>query len=117
MYLVFKKFFDFLFLAHILVYMNTKLKKLLEDNHFSLKDRHDFMQIYNLLPDYKRVRVIENFEQIVSNIWQLKDQMLMEQEILFGKTLKNIEERLKNIQKEKINSRSQEEIAFLKNMI
>lgn len=41
----------------------------------------------------------------------------MEQEILFGKTLKNIEERLKNIQKEKINSRSQEEIAFLKNMI
>lgn len=113
----FKKFFDFLFLAHILRNMNIKLEKLFELHRFSLKDRHEFKQIYNLLPDYKKVRVIDNFDQMVSNIWSLKSELLLEQEILFWKTLKNIEEKLQNIEKKKINSRSQESIALLKNMI
>lgn len=64
----FKKSFDFSFMAHILVVMNTQLEKLFEINDFSAKDRHDFMQIYSLLPDYKKVRVIENFDEIMSSI-------------------------------------------------
>jgi hypothetical protein len=55
-------------MAHILVVMNTQLEKLFEINDFSAKDRHDFMQIYSLLPDYKKVRVIENFDEIMSSI-------------------------------------------------
>ena len=84
--------------------MNTELKKLCKNQEFSLKDTHDFMQIYNLLPDYKKVRVIENFDEIAANISASQKKFLAEQEILFGKALKNIEERLIEVQKEKINT-------------
>lgn len=97
--------------------MNTQLEKLFEINDFSAKDRHDFMQIYSLLPDYKKVRVIENFDEIMSSIWNLKQDMLLEQEILFWETLKNIEERFNIMQKEKISLWSRESIALLKNLI
>ena len=97
--------------------MNIQLEKLFELNDFSPKDRHDFMQIYALLPNYKKVRVVDNFDEIMTSIGNLKKDMLLEQEILFGKTLKNIEQRLKTMQKAKINLESQKSIAFLKNMI
>lgn len=97
--------------------MNTKLEKLFVLNDFSVKDRHDFMQIYSLLPNYKKVRVIENFDEILKRVWDLKSEILMEQEILFWNTLKNIEERLKTMQKDKINMWSRESIALLKNII
>ncbi|MCD5375120.1 hypothetical protein LR010_01550 [Candidatus Gracilibacteria bacterium] len=97
--------------------MNTKLEKLFVLNDFSVKDRHDFMQIYSLLPNYKKVRVIENFDEILKRVGDLKSEILMEQEILFGNTLKNIEERLKTMQKDKINMGSRESIALLKNII
>jgi len=48
--------------------MNTKLEKLFEQGGFSAKDRHDFMQIYSLLPNHKKVRVVENFDEIMMNI-------------------------------------------------
>jgi len=97
--------------------MNTKLEKLFVLNDFSVKDRHDFMQIYSLLPNYKKVRVIENFDEILKRVWDLKSEILMEQEILFWNTLKNIEERLKTMQKDKINMWSRDSIALLKNII
>jgi hypothetical protein len=75
------------------------------------------MQIYSLLPSYKQVRVIEDFDSIILSIWNLKQEMLVEQEILLGETLKNIEEKLKWVQKNRINAWSRESIALLKNMI
>lgn len=48
--------------------MNTQLEKLFKRHDFSQKDRYDFMQIYSLLPNFKKVRVVENFEEIVTNI-------------------------------------------------
>jgi hypothetical protein len=48
--------------------MNTKLEKLFEIHDFSAKDKHDFMQIYSLLPSYKQVRVIEDFDSIILSI-------------------------------------------------
>ena len=62
--------------------MNTQLEKLLEKHNFSQKDRYEFLQIYSLLPANKMVMVIENFEEIVSQIDGLKQDLQEEQSIL-----------------------------------
>lgn len=82
--------------------MNTKLEKLFEIYDFSLKDRVDFLQIYNLLPAFKKVRVIESFEEIASKLQILKQELHTEQEILFGQTLESIASRLETLHKTKI---------------
>lgn len=46
------------------------------------------------MPDYKKVRAIENFENIARSIDTLKKEVLTEHEILFGKTLDTIESRI-----------------------
>jgi len=97
--------------------MNTKLKILFEQYEFSRRDIHDFMQVYNLLPDYKKVKAIENFESIAASIGWLREDMLLEQEILFGQTLKNIEEKLQNTKQARISQDTKWDIAMLKNMI
>ena len=76
--------------------MNPKLAVLFEKYAFSKKDIYDFMQIYNLMPDYKKVSAIENFETIARSINILQEQVTKEHEILFGKTLENIQTRIHN---------------------
>jgi len=63
--------------------MNIQLEKLFSEHNFSKKDRYDFMQIYNLLPSHKRVKVIESFEEIVSEMNILRNELITEQELLF----------------------------------
>jgi len=48
--------------------MNTQLEKLFEKYNFSQKDRYDFLQIYALLPSYKKVKVVEHFDEITTQI-------------------------------------------------
>lgn len=97
--------------------MNTQLEKLFALHDFSPKDRYDFLQIYSLLPDFKKSRVVDYFEDIVAELNILKQELHLEQEILFGETLKNIEEKLSSIKKKKVLSSSKQEISLLKNMI
>ncbi len=87
--------------------MNIKLEKLFETYQFSPKDRYDFLQIYNLLPDYKKIKVIESFEEIAKKLDILRENLHLEQEILFGKTLENIESRLEALHRAKILEGSQ----------
>jgi hypothetical protein len=51
--------------------------------NFPSKDKYEFMQIYNLLPDYKRVQTLENFDSIATKILTLKQEIAFEQEIMF----------------------------------
>ena len=92
--------------------MNTQLEKLFEIHDFSLKDRFDFLQIYNLLPDVKKIRVIESFEEIASKLQILKQELHTEQEILFGQALESIETRLETLHRAKVlqGSRGQREL-------
>ena len=97
--------------------MNIRLKKLFTYYNLSLKDRRDFEQIYNLLPSDKRVRAIENFETMMANIEALREDLYLEHEILFGKTLENIEARIAKVQKTAVSNNAKEEITSLKNML
>ncbi len=97
--------------------MNTQLEKLFLKHSFSRKDRYDFLQIFALLPDYKKVRVVESFDDIVSQLMLLRNEIQLEQEILFWNTLRNIEKKLSNIRKKKILAEARQNISFLKSTI
>lgn len=97
--------------------MSTRLETLFEQYQFSPKDTYDFMQIYNLLPDYKKVRVMDQFASIADKIYELKYELHSQQEILFGMAIKNIEETLSEVKKGNILSWTKQEISVLKGMI
>lgn len=63
--------------------MNLQLERLFEKYELPDKDRHDFLQIYNLLPNYKKTRAIENFEKIMLSVENLREELYIEHEILF----------------------------------
>jgi len=97
--------------------MNPKLKELFRKYTFSHKDEYDFMQIYNLMPDYKKVRAIENFESIAYNILALKQEVLQEHEILFGKALDNIHSRLLERRKKTLSQKTRSAVTSLKSTL
>jgi len=99
------------------VYMNPKLAVLFEKYQFSRKDAYDFMQIYNLMPDYKKVRAIENFEIIAQNISSLKQDLLQEHEILLWKTLETIESRILKNKKKSLAQNTHRQMEHLRSMI
>lgn len=97
--------------------MNTFLEKLFQEYNFSEKDRYDFLQIYWLLPDIKKKRVVDNFHQIALQIQDLKEDLAIEQEILLGKTLTSIEKRLASVWKKQLLSKVSSELEELKQML
>ena len=80
--------------------MNFQLERLFTQYKLSEKDQHDFRQIYNLLPGYKKTRVVENFVPIMLSVETLREKLYIEHEILFWDTLEKIEEKLKHIQQD-----------------
>jgi len=97
--------------------MNTQLEKLFQEYNISPQDRYDFLHIYALLPSHKKVWVIENFETIVSQLRLLQQDLLEEQELLFGEALDTIETRLSEIGKKRVLSGTKREIDSLKQKI
>lgn len=97
--------------------MNPKLKALFEQYTFSQKEIYDFMQIYNLLPDYKKVAAIENFEQIAKSINMLKKEVSSEYEILFWKALDNIQTAILENKKKSLYQNTRWEVQTLKKMM
>lgn len=61
--------------------------------------------------------MVENFEEIVTNIWSLKKDMILEQEILFGNTLQSIESKLQWLGRDKVSWKTKRDIATLRDMI
>lgn len=97
--------------------MNIRLEELFAKYELSTKDRYDFLQIYNLLPSHKKVRVVENFSTIMKNIDALKDDLYFEQEILFGRALENIGSHIATAKKNAVSKNTGEAIAELKNTL
>jgi len=112
--------FDFLTLALILKeikkhsIMNSKLEHLFTKYKFSAKDCYEFLQIYDLLPDYKKVNTVENFQEIANSILKLQIELATEQEIMFGRTIESIEQRILARRKDQLHKNTQEEMRELK---
>lgn len=69
------------------------------------------------MPDYKKVWAIENFENIAQNISILKKEVLAEHEILFWKTLENIETRILENKKKSLSQNTYAQMQELKSII
>lgn len=97
--------------------MNVRLEKLFEKYDLSVKDKRDFLQIYDLLPSHKKIGVVENFNTMMGNIDALRDDLYLEQEILFGRSLENIEEYIGTTKKKAVSKQAVEALAWLKGML
>ena len=62
--------------------MNVLLEKYFEKYNLSPKDRYEINQIFQLLPPGKKQNVLDNFDNIISNILKLQENIKLEQEIL-----------------------------------
>ncbi len=97
--------------------MNSRLEKLFHTYEVSEKDRHDFLQIYDLLPGYKKTRVVDNFPKIMLSIENLREELYIEHEILFWNTLERIEEKLKEIRKNLSNDTTNVQTSGMQSMV
>ena len=97
--------------------MNVILEKLFEKYNLGEKDRYEINQIYDFLTPEKKIKLVENFEGIVWHIQVLKQDMFAEQEILFGKTLQGIEERIRQAKQNQIRHNAESEISNLRKFI
>jgi len=97
--------------------MNTKLQKLFDEYNLSLKDRRDFIQIYTFLSPAKKIGFIENFHEAMREIEILRDELALEQEILFWNTLDSIEKRIQERRQASIYNSTKEQISTLKKVL
>jgi len=62
--------------------MNTFLQELFEKYEISDKDKHNILQMYNILPDYKKQNILNNFETLVYKIKKIEEDINIEKEII-----------------------------------
>lgn len=94
--------------------MNTLFEKLLQDSWLPEKDKHDIKQIFYLLPNEKKQRLMRNFETLSHNIEQINTDIALEQKILFENLVTDLDQILKNGKDRAIQSQVQNEILGLK---
>lgn len=97
--------------------MNAVLEQLFNKYNLGEKDRYEIKQIYSFLSPQKKIHMVENFWEIVKHIGWLKQEMFDEQKILFGNTLQNIEQKIKQAEQRRILHSTQSEITSLRNFI
>jgi len=88
--------------------MNIKLEELFEKYELSLWDRHEIRQIFRFVAPEKKQKILDNFEAIALDFSQLEQELVLEQEVLLGKTLHHIESRVSELQKKKLKNLTSE---------
>lgn len=97
--------------------MNTQLEKLFDIYDFSQKDRVECRQIFTLLPTKKKIRFIEDFDSIAKVISQAQYSLHLEQEMLFGRSLQNIEQKIVLAEKMRLSGQTKSSISKLKSSL
>jgi len=97
--------------------MTAVLEKLFDKYNLEDKDRYEIQQIYSFLSPQKKIRMVENFGNVVKHIEQLKKEMFDEQQILFDNTLKNVQQKIKQAEERRVRHSTETEITKLRNFI
>ncbi|MDQ7010114.1 MAG: hypothetical protein Q9M94_07555 [Candidatus Gracilibacteria bacterium] len=74
--------------------MNTLLKSLFEKYEISEKDQYEINQIFNILNDEKKHKILASFELLAEKIKKIEEELLLEQSILLDNILPDIKELL-----------------------
>lgn len=80
--------------------MNTLLEKLFEIHDLSLKDRFELRQIFGLLPEDKKRKVLNDFANIVFKIKSIQEDMRVEQEILIWDAVSKIRDSIEIVKRQ-----------------
>ncbi|MDQ7023888.1 MAG: hypothetical protein Q9M97_10495 [Candidatus Gracilibacteria bacterium] len=70
--------------------MNTLLKSLFEKYEISEKDQYEINQIFNILNDEKKHKILASFELLAEKIKKIEEELLLEQSILLDNILPDI---------------------------
>lgn len=70
--------------------MNTQIEKLFYKYDFSLKNKYEINQFFELLPDYKKINFINNFDIFTKNIQEIEKHINIERKILIWEALIDI---------------------------
>jgi len=117
-FLIFESFWiHFKYIANKILRMNIQLEKLFRNYNLEAKDRYEIRQIFEMLPDYKKARFLESFDELVTRLQTLRAELIQEQEILLGDSLKNIETRVQQIEKKRLHYTTKNNIQALKTML
>lgn len=81
--------------------MNTKLEKLFEKYDFPLKDRFEISQIFFLLTDDKKQKLLSNFDDFAYQVMKINSDIEKEKEILIWKSVEIIKQSILKERKEK----------------
>lgn len=90
------------------VMINTKLEKLFEKYNFSQKDRFEISQIFFLLTEDRKQKLLSNFDNFAFQVKKINSDIEIEKEILIWDAVEKIKQSIlnnrKNETKSKINS-------------
>jgi predicted Zn-ribbon and HTH transcriptional regulator len=75
--------------------MNTKLKTLFEKYDISDKDCYEINQIFNIVDNEKKHKILVNFELLAKKIKKIEEEIILEQSILLDNILPDIKALLK----------------------
>lgn len=72
--------------------INTKLEKLFEKYNFSQKDRFEISQIFFLLTEDRKQKLISNFDDFAFSVLKINSDIEMEKEILIWDAVEQIKQ-------------------------
>lgn len=75
--------------------MNTLLKSLFEKYEISEKDRYEINQIFNIVNNEKKQKILANFEKLAKKVKQIEEEILFEQKVLLDNILPDIKSIIK----------------------
>jgi len=75
--------------------MNTQLQKLFEKYKISDKDCYEINQIFLIVDDEKKHKILANFELLAQKIQKIEEEIMLEQSILLDNILPDIKALLK----------------------
>jgi len=75
--------------------MNTQLQKLFDKYEISDKDCYEINQIFQIVDDEKKHKILANFELLAKKIKKIEEEIILEQSILLDNILPDIKALLK----------------------
>lgn len=87
--------------------INTKLEKLFEKYNFSQKDRFEISQIFFLLTEDRKQKLISNFDDFAFSVLKINSDIALEKEILIWDAVEQIKQSILNERKNNFDIKKQ----------
>lgn len=93
---------------------NSELQKLIEEYWIWQEDAVEIERIFDIMTDEKKVEIIDDFENIASQIIKHREEIEKEKEILLIKAIENIEKDIEEYSKNIYTKKTKKELSNLK---